>query len=320
MTDDFGIGTTQPAGLYTRTWWGARWQNIISTDTARYAKDVLQGDALFRRGAVTDLAVSAGMASANVADRNETVAVTLRLDVYGSDVWEQVARTVAEQLRFTAALLRHQFPERLDERLNTVGVALFPDLTELALTSTLLGNGVNRHTVALHRAVGARIDRDPNVLFMLRGRDTEQLVHLVSDRRGETRDREPEQPESPPQVREAALRQLALHPRQANDPAWLLARLDDPPALVPFDQIADAVARAATVAWRIAAGDGADTADTELLLAELRARRFATAEALATAIGHDPESIAAQLDALYDAGEVLRTGTPPKVKYRVGEP
>lgn len=319
MSDDFAIGTAQPAGLYARTWWGTRWQNIIGTDTARYAKDVLQGDALFRRGAVSDLSVSAGVATANVTDRNQTAAVTLRLDVYGADVWEHVARTVAEQLRFTAALLRRQFPEQLDDRLNATGIALFPEVSGLALSSSLLGQGVNRHTVALHRAVGARIDRDPNVLFTLRGRDTEQLVHLVSNRRGEARESAPEKLSAPPDQREAALRQLALNPRQATDPAWLLARLDDPPSVIPFEPLADAVSRAATVAWRIAAGDGADTADTELLLAELRARRIGTAQALAAAIGHDPEAIAAQLDAMYDAGEVLRTGTPPKVKYRVAE-
>lgn len=319
MSDDFGIGTGSPAGLYARTWWGTRWLNTIGTDTARYAKDVMQGEALFRRGALSDLTVAAGVASAKVTDRNDTVTVTLQLAVYDAEIWEQVARTVAEQLRFTAALLRHQFPEQLDDRLTAVGVALFPQVVDMALASSLLGEGVNRHTVALHRAVGARIDRDPNVLFMLRGRDTEQLVHQVSNRRGETREREPEKPESPPEQRETALRQLALHPRQAEDPAWLLAKLDEPPDLVVFDAIADAVGRAATVAWRIAAGDGADSADTELLLAELRARRIGTAEALAAAIGHDPKAIALQLDALYDAGEVLRTGTPPKVKYRVAE-
>jgi len=306
-------------GQYTRTWWGSRWQDIISADTPRHAKEAMQGDALFRRGAVTDLAIGAGTASARVVDRNQTVQVTLTLEVYDAAVWSRVAQVVAEQLRFTAALLRHQFPATLDDRLTAAGIALFPDLAALELTSATLGQGVNRHTVALHRALGARIDREPNVLFTLRGRDTQQLVRAVSSQRGETRDDAPDHVSMPLEQRAAALRQLVLHPRQVEDPAWLISRLDDPPPVALFGPIADAVTRAAQVAWRIAAGDGADTADTELLLAELRARRIGTADALATAIGHDADTVATALDALYDSGIVLRTGTPPNVKYRVAE-
>ena len=319
MSEAFSYGTAHPQSPYTRTWWGARWQNIISVDTARYAKDVMQGEALFRRGGLSELTISAGVARAQVLDRNESHLVSLNLPVYGPDVWATVATVVAEQLRFTAALLRHQFPASLDERLTAANVSLFPSLDTMTLHSAGLGNGVNRHTVALHRAVGARIDRDPNVLFTLRGRDTEQLVRAVNTKRGETRDVVEDMPPSTPDEQIQALRQLVLHPRQVDDAAWLIGRLDEPPPLLAYDTLVDALHRAATVAFRIAAGDGAETADTELLLAELRARRIGTAAALAQAIGHDPEQIASQLDALYDAGVVLRTGTPPNVKYRVAD-
>lgn len=316
MTDATFAAPIDPLGGTTRTWWGARWLGIVSKDTARYAKDVLQGDALFRRGAVSDLTVNAGVARARITDRNTTVTVSLAVDVLDHTMWERVAAVVAEQLRFTAALLHRQFPEALDTRLNAVEVALFPTLDDITFDSEMYGSGVNRHTVALHRAIGSRIDRDPNMLFVLRGREMQQVINAVNTKRGDTAAAS-ELPEVSIAEQTDALRQLSVHPRRVEDPTWLLGRLDEPPAVVAREWVSEAVTRAATTAWRIAAGDGGVVADTELLLAELRARRVGTPAVLAEAIGHDPAQVQAILDELFDAGVVLRTGTPPNVKYRV---
>lgn len=303
-------------GVPARNWWGRMWLAQISVDTARFAKDVMQGEALFRRGAVLDLQVAAGMVRAQVVDRNDTATVELDVDVLASSAWGTVTTVVAERLRFTAALLRHQFPEELHQRLVDHDVDLFASGDALQMRSDRLGDGVNRHTVAVHRALGMRIDRDPNVLFGLRGRDIELLLTAVATKRGDTA-RPVELVDSTPEEKVATLRQLLLHPRLADDPGWLLATLDDPPVIAPYETVRAITDRAATIAWRIAAGAGQDVADTELLLAELRARRIGTAAVLADAIGHGETVVAALLDALFDAGVVLRTGNPPNVKYRV---
>jgi uncharacterized Zn finger protein len=318
MSEPTAATTGNTNGVPTRNWWGGQWLAAVSADTARHAKEVLQGEALFRRGAVSDLVINAGVARATVSDRNDTATVTCHVAVLSHTMWEQLAAVVAEQLRFTAALLRHQFPAVLHERLRAHDVHMFPTHEDMTFHSDVLGAGVNRHTVALHRAVGVRIDRDPNVLFGLRGRDIEQIVKAVSTQRGDLAAMT-DVTETPVSAQIAALTGLVLHPRLVEDPAWLLAKLDEPPPVVAFDALAQAVHRAASVAWRIAAGDGADAADTELLLAELRARRIGTALALADAIGQDVDTVATQLDVLFDAGVVLRTGTPPNVKYRVAD-
>lgn len=317
MGDDAVVSNPATAGIHGRTWWGSMWLSAITADTPRYAKEVMQGEALFRRGAVTDLQVAPGAVRARVTDR-DTTTVTLNVDVLPVANWDTVARVVAEQLRFTAALLRRQFPAGLHQRLSDNGVDLFADAEQLTLVSESLGAGVNRHTIAVHRALGLRMDRDPNVLFRLRGRDIDQLLAAVAAQRGDVTPSAPADDLTEPEKIQL-LQQLVLHPRHTENPSWLFDTLADPPQFAPFERLVAIAERAATTAWRIAAGDGTDVADTELLLAELRARRISTAAVLAEATGQDETAVASQLDMLFDAGVVLRTGTPPNVKYRVAQ-
>ena len=74
--------------------------------------------------------------------------------------------------------------------------------------------------------------------------------------------------------------------------------------------------RAADTAWKIAAGDGAEAADTELLLTELRAQRVSTPPQLADALGWDVDVVAEALEALYHEDAVMRMGDGLDAKYR----
>jgi len=76
------------------------------------------------------------------------------------------------------------------------------------------------------------------------------------------------------------------------------------------------VERASATAWRLAAGDGAEAADEEALLAELRAQRVATVDSLAAALGRDAALVRGVLDQLYAQGTVLRTGSGERTRYR----
>jgi hypothetical protein len=109
---------------------------------------------------------------------------------------------------------------------------------------------------------------------------------------------------------------IELRPTPVADPAAAFSRLGPPPGVADPRPIEAIIARAAAGAWRLAAGEGAEAADEELLLTQLRAQRVASAASLADALGRDEAEVRDHLDRLFDDGVVLRTGSGERARYR----
>lgn len=313
--DEHTSGTSQ-----TTRWLGQEWSETLDTARPLYARAVQQGEALLRRGAVQQMEFDAGRVGAYViGEREGDVEVEITVDVFDDESWSLVTTALAERLRFTAALLQGSLPRELAERLASSGTPLSPRSDEVVSTCGRDGQVVCPHVVAVHRAVGLRLDRTPTELLTLRGKPPSEVLHDVRAARGDeiddagelavSRDEELGRPRGD-------LGAIRVHPEKATDPGWLLRHLGDPPGVDDVDSITDLIERAAAGAWRLAAGEGASHADVELLLGELRARRMASAAVLAEALGRDVESVQDELDELYAAGAVLRTGSGSRSRFR----
>jgi hypothetical protein len=308
-----------PGADATPAGWAVRWLAILDELGAGAAREVARGGALARRGAVDQLTIAAGEVAAVVAeDRLDPRTVVLAWPPPDDAAWARATTALADQLRFTAALLEGDLPDDADAVLAAAGVPLLPTAAELApRCDGEECDGWCRHAAAAHVAVATRIDREPALLLRLRGRSGDELLRTLRTEAGSS-----DHP-SGPQLMSGAfdamngdLDAIALHPMPVDDPASLFRHLGEPPGVGDDRALAAIIERAAAGAWRLAAGDGAEAADEELLLAELRARRVATAAALAGALGRDEEAVRAQLDELYEQGAVLRTGAGERARYR----
>ena len=300
-----------------RHWWGRRWLDALDATGAGAARAVRRGHGLARRGRVHDLTLTSGRIAANVSDDRGTQA-RVQLDWPEPDdaAWSQAIEKLAGQLRYTAALLDSTLPEELAEDIESAGIDLFPDLTDLAVRCSCNDRGpICRHVAAMVVAAGVQVDRDPSLLFELRGRSRDELLDRV--RQGSV---SPEQPDldlsAGLEAARGDLEAIELHPAPADDPASLLRHLGPPPGVDDTEPLEVLVERAAETAWRLAAGAGSQAADEELLLTELRAQRTASADSIASALGRDVEEVREALDQLFEAGEVLRTGSGERVRYR----
>jgi hypothetical protein len=299
--------------------WGARWQAVLDELDASAAKDIARGGALARRGAVDQLTIAAGLLAAVVAeDRLDPRTVTIAWPPPDDAAWARATAALADQLRFTAALLEGDLPDDADEVLADAGVSLLPTVADLAPSCDGEEcDGWCRHAVAAHVAVATRIGREPALLLRLRGRRGDELLDaLRTEPTGAGHPSGAPQLTGPFDAARGDLDAIALHPMPVDDPASLFRHLGEPPGVTDDRALAAIIERAAAGAWRLAAGDGAEAADEELLLAELRAQRVATAAALAGALGRDEQAVRAQLDALYEQGAVLRTGAGERARYR----
>lgn len=301
-----------------RRWWGRRWLEALDAAGPSAARAVRRGHGLVRRGAVRDLRLEAGRIAGSVLDdRGGTVHVELGWPVPDERAWDDGLAVLGSQLRFSAALLDGELPTDLADALAEVGVDLVPAIDALELACTCADRERPcRHVAAVLVAAAVQVDRAPAMLFTLRGRGRDELLDQV--RQGSDGEPDTHQLDLARGLEAAHgdLEAIELRPTPVDDPAGLLRHLGPPPGVDDPRPLERLVERSAATAWRLAAGDGSEAADEELLLAELRAQRTASAEALAAALGRDVEAVRVQLDELFEVGEVLRTGTGERARYR----
>jgi len=310
------------------TWWGQRWIAALEALGALYANRLPRGRTYARRGAVTDLALTAGSVSARVqGSRARPYRVTLQLPAFDDATWEAVLAELAGELRHAAVLLDGQMPPHVDDVFATCGVSLFPRPGELTTTCSC-PDWANpcKHVAAVHYVLGQTFDADPFLLPSLRGRDRGRLLAGLRAARSGTEavDEPAEQPGPVPLAALSAttlwdspgnLAGIAVHPEPPADTTATLRRLGTPPGCGPADVAAleQLVADAARVAWRLAAGDG-DTDDP--LLAELRARGSASTRELAEELALPPAAVRTGLAGYAQAGIVRRTGHAGASRYQ----
>ncbi|MFP4310705.1 MAG: hypothetical protein ACLFS9_01820 [Nitriliruptoraceae bacterium] len=302
------------SGVGVRHWWGDRLLALLDDTGAAAARAVQRGRALARRGAVEEVTLRPGRVTGTVLeDRAAPIEVEIGWPVTDEAGWERAAERLGRRLRPIAALLEGGLTPVLVEELAAAGIELLPDVAALA---PRCGCGASpswcRHAAALHTVVATRLDRDPMLLLELGGRTRDQLLAAL---RGVVPAAAVSAEHRPGPVA-GDLDDLEVHPRPVPHPAHLLHQLGPPPGVEDPAPLEALVTRAAATAWQLAAGDGAEAADEAALLSELRAQRVATVASLAQVLGWDPEVVDRGLEALFERGEVLRTGSGERTRYR----
>jgi uncharacterized Zn finger protein len=172
------------------TWWGQRWiaalEQVLSGDAGRLAR----GRTYARAGRTHDLVIANGSVRAKVTgSRPQPYDVALKIQVLSPGVWSQALAAMGERAQFAAELLAGRMPEKIDEVFRSAKSSLFPQRrSELSATCSCPDWGDPcKHVAATHYLLGEAFDRDPFLLFELRGRSKEQVLGaLRSARSGES--------------------------------------------------------------------------------------------------------------------------------------
>lgn len=271
------------------TWWGERWiealQNVLRGDAGRLTR----GKTYARAGRTHDLEITQGKVTAKVTGSRPTpYQVSLELPVLDAKAWTRVIEALATKAQFCAELLAGRMPQSIDEVFATTGVSLFPrERSELVTSCTCPDWGDPcKHVAAMHFVLGEALDRDPFLLFELRGRGKEQVLEALRQARAggkrpkkkpssaRSKENDTSPPEAIPSITLSALtpaeydassRELPLLQFSFDPPAVqgaLLEQLGTPPAWdAPADALAPILRRAASAARAIALAHG-DTEET----------------------------------------------------------
>jgi uncharacterized Zn finger protein len=161
------------------TWWGRAWIEALERMSGGYGNRLPRGKTYARAGRCHDLLMEAGEATARVTGtRASPYRVRISLEELDDATWSRVIVAMSREARFTAELLAGRMPEDIDTAFREAGVSLFPQDERDLTTDCSCPDWANpcKHVAATHYVLGEALDRDPFLLFELRGRTKDQVL------------------------------------------------------------------------------------------------------------------------------------------------
>ncbi len=203
-----GLKARSQRGKIGETWWSSKWVAFLESLDMGARLD--RGKSYARRGQVMNMDIQPGQVTAKVqGSRPKPYAVTIRLTPLSPDEWDKVVDAMASQALFSAKLLAGEMPQNIEEAFKAAKVSLFPSRPKDLDSDCSCPDWANpcKHVAAVFFLLAEEFDRDPFMIFKLRGKDKDSLVSALRERRahGETAETIQGESELPEQPREASL-------------------------------------------------------------------------------------------------------------------
>lgn len=175
-----GIKSRSKRGTFGESWWAKRWLVVLGGFNlgARLAR----GRSYARRGQVLDITIEKGCVRARVQGSRPTpYAVTLKVKALGAAQWAKVVAALAREARFAAKLLASEMPEDVESAFRGASLSLFPERQHDLRTECSCPDWSNpcKHIAAVYYLLGEEFDRDPFLIFRLRGMTREELLRAL---------------------------------------------------------------------------------------------------------------------------------------------
>jgi uncharacterized Zn finger protein len=128
------------------------------------------------------IGIDTGQVTATVQGSDPTpYQVTIGLPVLSRQDWQKLARALSRQAIFSAKLLAGEMPQDIEQAFADSGLSLFPANMKDLETDCSCPDWSNpcKHIAAVYYLLGEEFDRDPFLIFKLRGLSREELVGLL---------------------------------------------------------------------------------------------------------------------------------------------
>lgn len=180
-----GIKAQSKRGTFGESWWAKRWIAVL--ESFHIGARLGRGRSYARRGQVLSIAIDKGIVEARVqGSRPKPYDITIRLKTLSAADWKKLAKALSQQALFAAKLLAGEMPQDIETVFRDVGLALFPQKLQDLETDCSCPDWSNpcKHIAAVYYLLGEEFDRDPFLIFKLRGMSREELIKLLGSTEG----------------------------------------------------------------------------------------------------------------------------------------
>ncbi len=162
-----------------RTFWGKAWCDNLER-YSDFANRLPRGRTYVRNGSVIDLQIGPGEIKAAVSG-SSIYRVTVKVVPVAKTRWKSICQDCAGAIDSLVELLQGQFSKGVMERICQQKSGLFPSPSEIELSCSCPDwAAMCKHVAAVLYGIGARLDKQPELLFRLHKVDEKELIAKAS--------------------------------------------------------------------------------------------------------------------------------------------
>jgi uncharacterized Zn finger protein len=176
-----GIKARSQEGAFGENWWARRWIAVL--EGFRIGSRLVRGREYAREGQVISMTVEKGQVRAEVqGSRPKPYKVRIRVKALEGKGWRRVAAVLGRQAMYAAKLLAGEMPRDIERAFRQAGQSLFPTSRNDLSTSCTCPDWSNpcKHVAAVYYLLGEEFDRNPFLIFRMRGIEREDFLAMVS--------------------------------------------------------------------------------------------------------------------------------------------
>ena len=180
-----GIKAQSQRGKFSQNWWADRWIKVL--ESFNIGARLGRGRSYARKGQVRSIDIQKGMVTAEVqGTRRRPYDITISIKTLTQVQWKKLAEVFASQAIFAARLLTGEMPEDIEDAFKQLNMSLFPSKQGDLQTECSCPDWSNpcKHIAAVYYLIGEEFDRDPFLIFKLRGITQEELLELMNTASG----------------------------------------------------------------------------------------------------------------------------------------
>lgn len=180
-----GIRPQSQRGKFGESWWAKRWINVL--EAFDLGGRLQRGRSYARGGQVLSIAVEKGAISATVqGSRPVPYKIKMQVKALKPAEWKKLAGAASSQAIFAAKLLAGEMPQEIESAFRDVGLSLFPERLNDLKTDCSCPDWSNpcKHIAAVYYLLGEEFDRDPFLIFKMRGMEREDFLAMIVEPSG----------------------------------------------------------------------------------------------------------------------------------------
>jgi uncharacterized Zn finger protein len=161
--------------VIAKSFWGKSWCDNLE-GYSDYSNRLPRGRTYVRNGSVVDLQITSGVVKAIVSG-SSLYEIEVKVAAVSKERWSAVCKESAGAIESLVELLQGRFSKGVMARMCEQKTGLFPSPSEIKFTCSCPDwASMCKHVAAVLYGIGARLDQQPELLFLLRAVNQMDLI------------------------------------------------------------------------------------------------------------------------------------------------